>query len=503
MKFKFIYTLLAAATFTSCSNFDDLNTNPDSTTKVTSDMLATTAIKSSFMLKGDAKAIIAQSTLPKFVTMCGDYPAEQYNAIGTCGFSSYTILPNLDKMIEYSAGLTTESAFKGLASFIKAYNFYRLTMTTGDIPCSQANQGLQGNRTPVYDTQKEVFDQVLTILAEADQYFSNAKNFGGDFVYNGDVEKWRKATNALRLKVLMALSKKITPEQKQMFAEIVASSPLMTDNSDNLAIAYTTTTGTWHPLYNQTLFDPYTMVSTVVADEMIRLQDRRLFYFGEPAEAEIEAGKSESDFAAYVGADPSRAVESLTVEHSEGKYSVINKRYITEQAGDPLLILGYPEQCFIIAEAIELGWISGDSRAYYEDGVRAGMKLVASYDKENKYNHGMPIDDAYIETYLAGEAAYKASKEDRLKQIWMQKYFTKFLQDGTDAYFDFRRTGYPVLPLDPNTNQNIDNKNGFPMRWKYPEGEYQTNKANIDAALKRQFTNGYDGTNELMWILKD
>lgn len=503
MKPNFICTLFAVVLLASCSNFDEYNTNPDSTTKVTSAMLATKALKSTFQLKGDAKAIIGQSTLPKYVAMSQDYPAEQYNSIGSCSFSSYTIMPNLEMMKEYSLGLATESSYKGLAEFLNAYNLYRLTMMTGDIPCSEANLALDGNRKPKYDTQQEVFNQILDKLKSADELFGQGKNIDGDFILGGDVIKWRKATNALRLKILLSLSEKITSEQKQLFNEIVQSHILMEDNADNLRIVYTKTNGTWHPLYNQTLFNPYTLVSTVVADEMIRLQDRRLFYIAEPAEAEISKGKSESDYEAYVGADPSVAAEELNIGHSNGMYSVINDRYISEQAGDPLLILSYSEQCFIIAEAIELGWTSGNSRDYYEKGVKAAMQLFASYDENGIYNHGMAIDDEYIAEYLSGNAAYQTSKEERLKQIWMQKYFIKFLQDGTDAYFDFRRTGYPEFPLNPETNMNIDNKNGFPVRWKYPSGEYQTNEENINEALKRQFTNGYDGTNELMWLLKD
>ena len=150
-----------------------------------------------------------------------------------------------------------------------------------------------------------------------------------------------------------------------------------------------------------------------------------------------------------------------------------------------------------------MGWINGDSKKYYEQGVVAALNLFASYDSADKYNHGMGIDDTYIDCYLNGEAAFKTTKQERLRQIWMQKYILKFLQDGKDAYFDFRRTQYPEFPLNPNTNLNIDNKNGFPMRWKYPSGEYQTNETNINEALKRQFNDGYDGINEFMWLLKD
>lgn len=503
MKRMFISMLLIVTVASSCSNFEDLNTNPDSTTKVTSEMLATEALKQTFISKGDAKAYIGRNALSKYVGMDRDIPSEQYNLISGCSFDSYTIIPNLDKMVEYALGTKYESAFKGLAAFIKAYNFYRLTMMTGDIPCSEAAQALDGIRQPKYDLQKDVLDEILRLLQVADKEFAEARDFGGDFVFGGDTEKWKKATNAFCLKVLISMSAKITPEQKELFSEIVRSSVLMEDNSDNLQLIYTSTKGTWHPLYNQTLFAPYTVVSSIMVDELKKLKDRRLFYIAEPAPEKTDEGKDATDYDAYNGVEMSISSDELSLDFHQGKYSIINKRYISEQAGDPFVLLSYAEQCFIIAEAAERGWLNVDSRNYYEKGVTAALQMFASYDKENVYNHGMKIDDAYISSYFVGEAAYKATTQERLQQIWMQKYFIKFLQDGVDAYFDFRRNGYPEFPVDPETNLNIDNKSGFPMRWKYPSGEYQTNENNVNEALQRQFTKGYDGINELMWLLKD
>lgn len=503
MKRIFISMLLMIIVVSSCSNFDDLNTNPDSTTKVTSEMLATEALKQTFLSKGDAKAYIGRNALSKFVAMDRDIPSEQYNLINECSYDSYTIIPNLDKMVEYSIGTKHESAFRGLAAFIKAYNLYRLTMMTGDIPCSDAAQALNGFRQPKYDLQKDVLDEILRLLQLASDEFADARNFDGDFIFGGDTEKWRKASNTFRLKVLVSMSEKITSQQKELFTAIVSSSVLMEDNSDNLQVVYTSTRGTWHPLYNQTLFAPYTVISSIMVDELKTLRDRRLFYIAEPAKANLSEGSEAGDFEAYNGVDMSISSDELSLDFHQGKYSIINKRYISEQAGDPLVLLSYAEQCFIIAEAVERGWLSGDSRTYYEKGVRAALKMFASYDEENSYNHGMKINEAYIDAYFVGEAAYKATSQDRLQQIWMQKYFIKFLQDGVDAYFDFRRNAYPEFPVDPETNLNVDNKMGFPMRWKYPSNEYQTNEANVNKALQRQFTNGYDGINELMWLLKD
>jgi len=133
----------------------------------------------------------------------------QYNKIGSSDFGSMTILPNIDKMLEYAQGNVMEDSYKGVASFAKAYTFFRLTMEMGDIPYSEANKGLDGLYRPKYDTQEEIFKGILDELKAADAYFAKGVTFTGDPTpYNGDPDKWRKATNAFALKVLMTLSKK-------------------------------------------------------------------------------------------------------------------------------------------------------------------------------------------------------------------------------------------------------------------------------------------------------
>lgn len=495
-----VLMLLASS---SCNKFDEFNTNPDGTTVVTPEMIATGAEMSEFLIGGDAKAQISYNALPKFVAYVSEGAMEaQYNSIGSVSYDSYLAWVNLDQMVDYAKGGDFEASFRGLSHFIKAFGAYRMTMMTGDIPYSEAAKGKQGVASPKYDTQESVFASILGELKSAEAQFAAGRAFTGDIIYDGDVAKWRKASNAFQLKVLMSLSKKITPEQKSRFAEIVAAGNLMESNDDNLQVVYTTKTGTWHPLYNQKMFAPYTVLSTVVVDEFIRLADRRLFYFAEPAKAQIEAGKSASSFDAYAGADPSVAFETLNVAYQAGAFSVINNRYQAEMAGDPLVRLSYTEQCFILAEAAELGWISGDAETYYNNGVKAALAMVGTFDTENKYCHGAAIDDAYIGTYLAGAAAYGSTQDQRLKQIWMQRYLANFMQDGYGAYFEFRRTGFPELPNNPDTSLNTDDKSKFPVRWSYPSDERKTNFDHLDAALQRQFTNGYDGTNEQMWLLK-
>ena len=74
------------------------------------------------------------------------------------------------------------------------------------------------------------------------------------------------------------------------------------------------------------------------------------------------------------------------------------------------------------------------------------------------------------------------------------------MQYPMDAYYEYRRTGYTVLPTNPNTNRNTD-KNKIPVRWMYSTWEYDYNKENVEEAVQRQYE-GIDDYNKLMWILK-
>ena len=171
-----------------------------------------------------------------------------------------------------------------------------------------------------------------------------------------------------------------------------------------------------------------------------------------------------------------------------------------EATSEPRMMMTYAEQQLILAEARIRGWITtGTAQNYYETGVKSA--LAAMMATKASYAHGKAIDQAYIDGYFTGEAAFKASTDDQLKQIWLQRWMLSFMQDATHAYYEFRRTGYPVFPLNPATNLNQNNVNGFPMRWLYPGSETNTNRENLIIALDRQY-DGYDEVNKVMWLLK-
>lgn len=500
-----VVSLLAAG---GCSNFEDMNTNPDTTTKVSPALLCTSALTTMAKFSGDAKAYLATAALPKYIAYAQEgQMAEQYNNIGRGSFDLFAVFPNLDDMVAFADKNSAyeSSSYRGVEYFVKGYILYKLTMEMGDVPCSQAGLGMsEGIMKAVYDPQEQVFETVLSYLqTAADNFVRSSSGFTGDIFFGGDPAKWLRATNALRLKVLMSLSGKTAVpslDVEAAFAAIVNDGRLMTGNADNLALTYVDKPNSYHPLYSTSdKFVLNTMMSSTVVDKLKALNDYRLFYYAAPYENAVSDGYTSDRMEAYRGVDVTLDFTAINTAYNSHDYSLLNKRYVQQKNSEPLVLVGYAEQCFVIAEAIERGWIGGSSRPYYENGVKAALSFVMGL---NATTVGKAITQAYIDSYFTGEAAYKSTSEERLHQIWDQKYLMTFMQDCDNAYFEYRRTGWPRLPINPSTSLNVNAPDKLPVRWMYPSTEETTNSSNLLEALNRQFGNEADEINGVMWLLK-
>ena len=105
------------------------------------------------------------------------------------------------------------------------------------------------------------------------------------------------------------------------------------------------------------------------------------------------------------------------------------------------------------------------------------------------------ISESVISEYLnSSVVAYGG----QLEQILNQKYIAFFNNSGWEPFYNIRRTGIPAL----NVGDNMNNPSGkIPVRWRYPQTEYQTNESHVQEAIKRQF-DGTDGVDNLMWLLQ-
>ena len=130
------------------------------------------------------------------------------------------------------------------------------------------------------------------------------------------------------------------------------------------------------------------------------------------------------------------------------------------------------------------------------------MEFIASNTPDEEvYHHGHPITEEAIAAFLETPAIQlSGEKEADIEKILTQRYLASFMQHPYDVYYDYRRTGYPVLPINPATNRNTMNDR-LPMRWMYPKSESDYNLEHQNEALERQF-GGVDDINKLMWILQ-
>ncbi|MDR1153605.1 MAG: SusD/RagB family nutrient-binding outer membrane lipoprotein [Bacteroidales bacterium] len=496
-------------------DFDEINTNPNAPATATPGMLAAGQIGNMLIKSDNGKGFFFDHMISKHISWHeGTTEDSQYNRFGRWGFDVYLNLTNVQRMVEIADEID-QDAYTGLFLFIKAQRLFDLSLALGDIPYSGALQALDGVTSPKYDAQKDVMRQILNDLDSAYRHFENAgtRSFAGDIThFEGNPQKWQRAVSVLQLKTLINLSKKETSDPdlniRARFAGIVASRQLMLSNGDNLQLTYGTQTSTKYPMYvlGGNRNSMYPDMTAPVMNPLKQYGDYRLFSLAEPSKYQMnpdsQTGLTESDWEAYQCVDPSGIFAEINRLHLDGKVSLLNNRFFELQEGQPAIKLGYAEQEFILAEARLRGWITGDANEYYKEGIRASMKFTGDHTPGG-YAHGRPITDDWIEAFLQKpeiQLSGNTLTEENLSKIITQKYLAAFMHDTYTSYFDYRRTGYPVLPVNPESNQNTV-PDRMPLRWMYSETEYQYNRENVLEAVQRQF-DGNDEVNREMWILK-
>lgn len=489
-----------------CANFDDINTNPDTSTHTTSKLLCTGAIAG--ILKTSTGAGFVDHMFPvKYIAWGEGARGSQYNDFYRTSFDGYVNLLDYKLMAEL-APEKDKNAYEGMALFLKAYKMFDFTMSVGDVPYTEILKGDEGILTPKYDTQKDVFLFILKDLDDAYSKMSQAETFEGDFVFNGDPKKWCKVISVFQMRVLINLSLKTSDEDLDVvrrFNDILSNRLLMESNEDNLQLTYSDKSGQlypYHESYNKHW--AYAMVSDYIIDLLKKNNDYRLFYYARPAGTKLDEDVSPSSFDAYIGVDPTAPIAEIRDAYATNNYSGLNYRYIYYTSGEPFVRIGYIEQNFILAEASLRGWINGNSNDYLKEAVKASFRFITENTPDNEeYHNGNMITDSVVEEFLSSKNLQMTGDfEHDLNLIMEQKYIAGFMQTPWNPYYDYRRTGLPKLPINPETSLNFNAPDKIPVRWQYPDSEFSYNRENVEEAIQRQY-DGADEVNKLMWILKE
>ncbi|WP_316839835.1 SusD/RagB family nutrient-binding outer membrane lipoprotein [Pedobacter gandavensis] len=496
---KLIYSLLAGALlFSSCKDQDFMNIDPNKPLQTHPQLLLTKVEWDAFRAFSGTSPLYANRIL---VQTDGESQG-QYFKWGRGDFAPYSNLRNVTKMIE-EANRVNDPSYLALAKFFRAYYFYNLTLTFGDIPYSQALQGEspKGYAPPAYDTQKAVFLGILKELEEANTMLKNMNpnaSIAGDIIYKGVPAKWRRLVNSFRLKVLITLSKKESDGElklKESFAQILQNEPILgnTEADGDGQLIFKDQDGNRYPEFNSSGFGSGMFMSATFIDQLKVRKDPRLFFYCAPTKLAKEAGKAIDDFTAYDGGDPAVPYAETSIKAAAGKVSKVHNRFPAEPENEPLVLMGFAEQELIIAEAIVRNWVAGDANQHYKNGIKASFKFYQTYVKgaanyftEEKANEylALPINDFT-------QASTTAQKTEL---IITQKYLRTFFQSGWTAFYDHLRTGYPDFHRADGVN--------VPFRWIYPQSEYDNNTVNVSKAIQSQFGAGNDKIDQQVWWVK-
>lgn len=375
-----------------------------------------------------------------------------------------------------------------IARMVEISIWQRLTDLFGDVPYSQTALGVESvNNQPAFDTQESIYKSLITTLdAAIAQLNANDASYGNaDFYYKGDVAKWKKYGNSLKLRLGMRI-RYSDPALAQKTVTEAMGQPLLESNADNAAIpTYNDATNSnVHPVLNHWLAgspDLKYLADTFV-NQLVSTNDPRLPGLVQPTVSSVKAGKP-----AYKGIGVA-LTDALLKTIIKDDYSTASQTTFFNKVFSPAIPCAqftFADVSFYKAEAALEGWgaTSDQAEKFYQDGVKAAMAM-------SPFNI-TSVPATYAELSFSG-----LSKEQKLEKIGTQKWIQLFGRSH-EAFIEWRRMGYPKLTPGPNAGST----NGqIPRRAVYSTQETLLNKPNYDAAVSR-LSSGDSYTSKI-WVDK-
>lgn len=520
--FKLMLGFTVLVSFAACKQkFDDYSRNNNLPLTVPPGVVLRSVLGDMVVYPGDYEDKADQFIVSNY-TYYGDN--KYWSGSATLNYGTLRNVVSMEALANKAYSGSDDNPYHALGLFARAFFFVGMSEKVGDLPMSEALQGIN-NIAPKYDSQKDIFKQSLLWLDTANTILTKLLSdgfleFSGDFYYNPSdnstsardaLVKWQKVVNSYKLRVLIELSKKADDPDlnvKAQFAAIIndpTKYPIFTSNDDNLQYVYNDKYN-YYPDNatnygnNAGRLNP----GATYLDVLSQLNDLRCMVIAEPARG---LGFADTDYRSYKGGASGTDLGTLATESGAGRLSLYNyNHYYSGLTGEPTFILSYPEVCFCVAEAINRGWITGSADTWYQNGVKASFAFYGITDGDNTVTlrnadgtasliYTVPFN--FADYFNQPLVKYKGDNNDGLTQILTQKYLAYFRNSGLQAYYQWRRTGVPAFDAGTGTG----NGGVIPRRFQYPTNESTVNGDNLKSAIQSQY-GGSDDINADVWIVK-
>ncbi|NRF38519.1 SusD/RagB family nutrient-binding outer membrane lipoprotein [Pedobacter foliorum] len=425
-----IFVLASSLSLSSCKKYLDINTNPNTAERVDPKLLFSYAVTSYINLRSSGDLYIPFALAGQSIATGGDNPTgwgvpseEQYDISSFSNGNSWrtyytSVGGNLKEAIKLaeSANPVNNNA-AAQCKVVLAMSVYETSTVFGDIPFSEA-----WNTTisyPKFDAQKDVLEGCITLIDDALKQFDDAsplKIVDYDlFKYNGDLNKWRRLANSVKLRILMTMVDKDPSKAAAIGTLIGATNNRISSADDNCLVPYQDVAGKKNPKF--AINEQYNgevnffFGTKNVVDFMRPLKDPRLpKFFTKPA----------------------KATDYFGVENGETADDDVNVRISTDlqSASAPEVLFTYQEELFYEAEIYARGLgvpvDLGKATTLYKKAVEESCKYYG-------------VDAGTAATFAATLPAI-TNAEAGVKLIDMHHWVDK-MDRGIDAFTQWRRSG--------------------------------------------------------------
>lgn len=410
------------------------------------------------------------------------------------------VVPQLRTLFENS---DPNSAEYSLASIWWVFSFHRVTDYYGPIPYFDAGIPAQSVK---YDAQDVIYDDFFKRLDAAVTILKGKtaeKPFGaGDIIYSGDVNKWIKFANTLRLRLALRISKVDPARAKKEAEAAVAGGVLTSATEDAMMVRTAVSSADANGLSRIAAWGEFRMSATM--ESILKgYKDPRMEVFFQPSFS------TKTYEGLRNGLNPAQLIEPLNTNDNN---SNIGARWVrntgTGSGWENILavkadIMHAGESYFLRSEGALNGWnMGGTAKELYEDGIRQSMATWGySGSVVEAYISGTtppiaPGDSQNSPAVSNIPVKWGATEAIQREQVGTQKWLALY-PDGLEAWAEFRRSLYPKLYHVVNSVNPDVPVTQFIRRFPFIDSEKQNNAAAVTAAM--QLLKGEDKASTPLW----
>jgi len=492
-----IISSLFIGSFVSCTgDYDEINTDKSKVQKIGPaelPFLFTRAIAAvPFFNDQVAQNLYSDLYAQYFANLVAYFPTDRYvmemDWIDSPWSNIYTgVVPQLQAVFENTDPSSPENA---IAHIWWVYAFHKLTDYFGPIPYFQA--GVPGISV-AYDSQEAIYADFFVQLNDAVAILKNNTDkqpYGNyDIVYNGDVEKWIKFANSLRLRLALRLSK-VDPAKAKSEAEQAVASGVFTKSPDDDALRQHNNNDP-NRMSSMTTYDEFRM-SAAMESVLKGFDDPRMPEYFLPAKTTGTYEGARNGYNPIEVAIPQNLIAANS--HVGPRWTRPDDGGLASYLTTPSIVMCAAEVYFLRAEGAYYGWNMGAGvtvKELYEEGIKNSMIQFGIDDAAaiqayiNNTNKPIPPQD-YLNSpaLLDVPVLFSTVSEIQLQQIALQKWLALF-PDGWEAWSDYRRLkAFDLYPVVNSDHPDIpDPTTQAIRRLVYPLAEKETNGGELTKGI--------------------